>query len=404
MTQGLKYDILVIGAGPAGATAALSAVTFSPIALIAFSPTAFRKPPTVCLIDRKKEPGSPVRCGEAIGLKGFDSWVTIDKKWIKNTIVKARLVSPSGMVVTLPGDYQNYVIDREMMERDLVTEAIGKGVDFIPETTIVSVRRNENGYYECRSCSGKIFETSCCILADGVESRVARSLGWNTSLAASEITSCAFARIEHDAIEQGACRFYLGQSIAPGGYAWVFPRGQHTANVGLGILGSLCRSGMPKELLSRFIERYFPGSRISQLHCGGVPNGPWLKPLVKDGVMVAGDAARQVNCTSGAGLAYSFFSGKTAGLAAAQAFVRGDRCNFNLLKKYEKQWASYYGKQQKRSYSLKKTIVKFTDSFYDEIAASLQKVDPGALNVTRVFVKAFSRHPLQLLKVLKLFC
>jgi digeranylgeranylglycerophospholipid reductase len=394
VTQGSKYDILVIGAGPAGITSALNAASGG-------------KPLSVCLIDRKKEPGFPVRCGEAIGLKGFASWVTIDKKWIKNTIVKAQLVSPSGIVVTVPGDFQNYVIDREMMERDLVAEAIDRGVDFIPETTIVSIRKNGNGCYECRSSSGKIFEASCCILADGVESRVARSLGWNTSLAASEITSCAFARIEHDAIEQGACRFYLGQAIAPGGYAWVFPRDQHTANVGLGILGSQCRCGMPKEFLSRFIERHFPGSRISQLHCGGVPNGPWLKPLVKDGVMVVGDAARQVNCTSGAGLAYSFFSGKIAGFTAAQAFGRGapgDRCNFKMLKNYERQWASYYGKQQKRSYSLKKTIVNFTDSFFDEIALSMQKIDPGALNVTRVFVKAFSRHPLQLFKVLKLFC
>ena len=394
MTQCLKYDILVIGAGPAGTIAAINAATGA-------------KPPTVCLIDRKKEPGFPVRCGEAIGLKGFASWVNIDKKWIKSTIVNARLVSPSGLVVTLPGDFQNYVIDREMMERDLVAEAIGRGVDFIPETTIVSVRRNGNGYYECRGSSGKTFEASCCILADGVESRVARSLGWNTTLAASDIISCAFARIEHDTIEQGACRFYLGQSIAPGGYAWEFPRGQHTANVGLGILGSLCRCGMPKELLFRFIEKNFPGSRISELHCGGVPMGSWLKPLVKDGVMVVGDAARQVNCTSGAGLAYSFFSGKTAGSVAAQAFASaapGAPCDFSLLKKYEKQWASYYGKQQKRSYALKKTIVNFTDSFFDEIATSLQKIDPGSLNVTRVFVKAFSRHPLQLLKVLKLFC
>jgi digeranylgeranylglycerophospholipid reductase len=393
MTQPLAFDILVIGGGPAGIVAALNAANGS-------------ASPTVCLVDRKKEPGFPVRCGEAIGLKGFSSCVDIDKSWIKCIINKARLVSPRGIGITLPGNFDNYIIDREKMERDLVAQAQGKGAEFVPDTTIVTVSRNSEGCYECRSSSGKTFKASCLILADGVESKLARGLGWKTCLQTSDVISCAFARMNHDNIEQDACTFFMGRSIAPGGYAWVFPRGEKTANVGLGVLGPFCRRGMPKELLLRFIQTRFPGAEVSPMHCGGVPMGTWLKPLVKDGVMIVGDAARQVNCTSGAGLAYSFFSGKAAGIAAREAFVkapRGATFDDKLLKNYQRQWASYYGKQQKRSHALKKTMTGFTDSFLDDVARSLQKIEPGALTVSKVFIKAFARHPLQLLKIIKLF-
>jgi digeranylgeranylglycerophospholipid reductase len=386
------FDILVIGAGPAGIISSLHAAD-SGIQL------------SVGLIDRKKEPGVPVRCGEGIGLKGFSSVISIDKKWIISKPVKARLVSPSGIAVTLPGEFENYIIDRERMEGDLVAEAVSRGVVFIPDTTVVSVDKNTCGMYECHDNSGKIFTGKCLILADGVESKMARCLGWKTVLAPSEIMSCAFTRLEHPSIKRDVCDFFMGQSIAPGGYAWVFPRGENGANVGVGVVGSLCRPGMPLELLHRFIAKQFPGAGMSELHCGSVPIGPWLKPLSKEGVMVVGDAARQVNCVSGAGLAYSFFSGKVAGLAAAEAF-KGPTpgvCNLSVLKNYEKQWASHYGKQQKRSHVLKKTINGFNDTFLDDIARSLEKTDPQSMKVSRVFIKAFSKHPLHLLKVLKLF-
>jgi digeranylgeranylglycerophospholipid reductase len=393
MTGSIPFDILVVGAGPAGIVAALNAVGAG-------------KPPTVCLVDRKKEPGLPVRCGEAVGLKGFSSWVSIDKRWIRSSIRTARLISPSGVSITLPGDYENYIVDRENMERDLVAQAMRRGVVFIPGTTILSVSRNPKGRYECRSDTGKTFESSCLIIADGVESKIARQLGWNTTLKPSDVISCAFARIRHDGIEPGVCAFYLGKSIAPGGYAWVFPRGERTANVGLGVLGPFCRPGMPKELLLQFVKTRFPDAAMYDAHCGGVPMGRWLKPLVKDGAMIVGDAARQVNCATGAGLAYSFFAGKAAGAAAREAFGgagASGRCDFSTLRNYERQWASHFGKQQQRSHALKETIAGFTDSFLDDVAKSLRKLDPGALTPSKVFLKAFARHPLQLLKIIRLF-
>ncbi len=351
-----KFDIAVIGGGPAGILAAT------------FAAKAGR---SVCLIDRKKTPGYPVRCGEAIGLKGFASSVELKPEWIRSRISFMRLVSPSGISVTVPNNYEGYIVDRELMENDLTADAVAAGAAFLPGTSILSVVPHEKGGYEART-RDSVIRSECVILAEGVESRLARELGWKTSLAPADIHSCAFARISHPAVEQGACVFYLGTKRAPGGYVWVFHRGGTIANVGLGVIGSRCERGLPGSLLKRFIDETFPGADVSDHHCGGVPMGRWIRPLVKNGVMLAGDAAHMMNCVSGAGIAYALYSGKIAGITAAKSFA-DSTCSHAVLKEYQAQWASFYGKQQDRSHAVKEVMVGFTDAFLDDVARSIAK-------------------------------
>lgn len=385
MTIRRQFDIAVIGGGPAGIVAAMHAAQGG------------RK---VCLIDRKKSPGFPVRCGEAIGLKGFTSSVSLRPEWIKSTIKYMKLVSPCGISVTVPNTYEGYVVDREKMEKDMTDDAINAGAEFFRGVSIISIIPGSNGTYECKG-GDAIFSAQCVIFAEGVESRLARGLGWTTHLPLGDIHSCAFARVAHDAVEPETCLFFLGNSYAPGGYVWVFHRGGNTANVGLGVLGSRCKEGMPRDLLFKFINEKFPGAQVSDLHCGGVPMGKWKKPLVKNGVMLVGDAARMMNCVSGAGIAYALFSGKTAGTVAAASF-NGGVCRYDLLKKYEKQWAFFYGRQQLRSFSLKEVMVTFSDEFLDDIARSISKNVRKKMNILSIFIKAFSSRPLLLLKVIRL--
>jgi digeranylgeranylglycerophospholipid reductase len=379
-----KFDITVIGGGPAGIVAATHAA---------------RQGRSVCLVDRKEKAGYPVRCGEAIGLKGFSSVVELNSAWIKSTITSMKLVSPSGMEVTVPNDYGAYIIDRQKMEQDITDDAVMAGVTVLQNTSIVSVAR-QDGRYVCSSRTAKI-SSQCLILAEGVESRLARQLGWRTALAPGDIHSCAFARISHKDIIPDTCVFYLGKSYAPAGYVWVFHRGGTDANVGLGILGSHCSAGLPKKLLLTFINSKFPGAQVSELHCGGVPMGKWIRPLVRDGAILVGDAGHMVNCVSGAGIAYALFSGKAAGITAAQAFENG-KCRYKKLKNYEHQWASHYGKQQLRSVSVKEIMVGFTDRFMDDMARAVTKSKSGKMNILRIFIRAFAKHPFHLWKVIQL--
>ena len=385
-----KFDVAVIGAGPAGAMAAQYAA---------------KGGCRVALIERKKKAGVPVRCGEAVGLKGFSASIDIEDKWILASVKRIRMISPCGIKVDLINPAKignNYIINREIMDEDLVQRAIQAGAEYFPSTPILSVKLKSSHIYNCVGIK-KEFSASCIILADGVESRLARDLGWSTSLSMDDIESCAFCRVEHESITADTIEFHVGNRVAPGGFSWVFPRGKKRANVGLGILGSNSNGGKARELLDSFISKNFAGAVISDLHCGGAPVGRWLNPLVKNGVMIVGDAARQVNSLTGGGIAYALYAGRAAGETAAEAMINGN-LNYDHLKQYQKRWAHYCGKQQLRSYALKTVLLKKNnDTFFDTIAQSLSRELPEALSYRRVFFRTFSKHPIILLKTFFLF-
>jgi digeranylgeranylglycerophospholipid reductase len=288
VNEGRAFDVVVIGAGPAGAMAAQYAA---------------KGGLRVALLERKKDVGTPVRCGEAVGLKGMSISIDIEDRWIQTTIKKMSMISPSGHRVTfdIKGKDESYIINREIMDKDLVQYAVDAGAFYFPRTPVTSVAAVAVGKYKCLSPE-KEFYARCLILADGVESKCARDLGWNTALSMEDIETCAFCRVEHESIIEDSVELFTGSAIAPGGFLWVFPRSKGKANVGLGVLGTNSSSGRVKQLLNSFTNEKFPGARITDIHCGGVPVGKWLRPLVKDGVLIVGDAARQVNSLNGGGI------------------------------------------------------------------------------------------------------
>jgi|WetSurMetagenome_2_1015567.scaffolds.fasta_scaffold49963_1 digeranylgeranylglycerophospholipid reductase len=385
-----EYDIIIVGAGPAGSMAAWSALSHRPDL-------------RVCLLERKERTGTPVRCGEGIGLKGVSfNQFDVDKKWIKATVTKFQLIAPNGTVVELKKGADGFIVDREIMDFDLAQHAVAAGCHFHNNTPVVSLKRVGDRRYECKSAPRSFF-APCVILAEGIESRLARGLGWHTALPPGDVDCCAFCHITHDAIKDDTCIFYTGKAVTPAGYAWIFPRGNLQANAGIGVLGSHSTPGMARELLKIFIDKKYPGAIISDLHCGGVPAGRWLKPLVKDGAMIIGDAARQVISLTGAGINYSITAGKLAGKTAAEAFTN-HTIDYHHLKQYEKIWASGFGKQQLRSYALKNFLVKqHNDDFLNRVAASLSTKKPEKLSILVVFLRAFITNPLALIKVFRLF-
>lgn len=382
-----QFDIIVVGAGPAGSMAALNAASNGR---------------SVCLLERKTQAGVPVRCGEGIGHRSLVENIEVRPEWIKSTIKRSVMVAPNGLKVEISNVDESYILDREKMDSDIVKDAIAAGATYYPQFPVTMLKRISEKEYEVSANNEKI-KGNCIILADGVESRLARYAGWDTKLHLNDIETCAFARVVSPLIDSETCVFYTGSKIAPGGYAWIFPRGKGEANVGLGILGINSKAGSPLELLKSFIDSEFPAARITNVHCGGVPVTKWIRPLVRDGVMLVGDAARQVNCISGAGIAYSLYAGKHCGKTAASAFKNGT-VDYSHLTRYQRIWEKRYGKQQKRSYSLKEFVTKnANDNFLNRIALSLSKEDPEKMNYLRVFVRTFSKHPILLFKAFKLF-
>ncbi|MFP4416963.1 MAG: NAD(P)/FAD-dependent oxidoreductase [Fibrobacterota bacterium] len=381
-----KADIIVIGAGPGGAMAAKHAAAGGREVLV---------------LERKERVGVPVRCGEGIGYKGLTLSLPVRDQWVLSRIQHIRMYSPAGISIDLKDIDESFIIDRTVMDAELASDAVQSGARLMTKMPVHSIRKESASLYRCETPRGD-FVAPVIIIADGVESRLARDLGWNTALSLSDIDSCAFCRVRHASLEDGYIRFYTGKKVAPGGYLWIFPRGKGYANVGLGVLGTYSTPGKARELLRLFLDEHLPGAELTDLHCGGVPVAPWLKPLVRDGIMIVGDAARQVSCLTGGGIAYALHAGTLAGKAAASAWEDGTP-NVSRLIEYERQWAKTFGRQQRRTHKLKNLLLRFKDAELDKIAESMKNVESDKMGYLRVFTRVFARHPLSLLRVITLF-
>jgi digeranylgeranylglycerophospholipid reductase len=149
---------------------------------------------------------------------------------------------------------------------------------------------------------------------------------------------------------------WIDQEIAPGGYAWVFPKGEGRANVGLGLQADLAET-TALSYLNRFIESE-PGLATGQAVTLVVANVPVSLPsqrLVGDGLMLVGDAARQVDALTGGGIINAMTAGRLAAQVAARALDQAD-VTAQSLSAYQRQVQQAMGKQLTRSYRLRESF------------------------------------------------
>ncbi|HPI28133.1 MAG TPA: hypothetical protein PLS75_06610, partial [Candidatus Marinimicrobia bacterium] len=148
-------------------------------------------------------------------------------------------------------------------------------------------------------------------------------------------------------------------------------------------------------------EKFPEAARLTTV-AGGVPVAKSLKKIASDGLLIVGDAARQVNPVTGGGILAAITAGKIAGLVAAQAIARND-WSVNVLKEYQTEWDKNVGKDYARFYKIKEWMTELSDDELDEIATLLQKIPPDDINIMTVFKIALRNKPALLLEAIKLF-
>jgi len=385
-----EYDVIVVGGGPAGSTAAR------------FAKTATN---TVALFERDREIGIPVRCAEATSIPDLERFVKIDPRWVATTITKARLISPSDQKVWLNLPNDGVILNRRLFDNGLAEIAATQGVEIFTKANVYKIVSDGEQHWEVfvrHLNRDYIVKSKIIIAADGVESRIARFAGIRTQTVLKDIESCAQALLGNLDIADDQIDFYFSSRWAPGGYAWVFPKGNHTANVGLGVNGAYYKGRSAIEYLDDFINEKFPEAARLTTVAGGVPVAKSLKKIASDGLLIVGDAARQVNPVTGGGILAAITAGKIAGLVAAQAIARND-WSVNVLKEYQTEWDKNVGKDYARFYKIKEWMTELSDDELDEIATLLQKIPPDDINIMTVFKIALRNKPALLLEAIKLF-
>ncbi len=381
------WDVIVVGAGPAGSTLARYAA---------------KGGVSVLVLEKDRDVGIPVRCGEAVSNRSLGKVVDIDPRWIAATIRHFRLVSPSGHMVEPDLGGYGYVLERRIFDYDLARLASEAGAEVRTKCYVDGLIAGEKGWagvtYEWKGEARKAFGR-IIVGADGVESRVGKWAGIDTTTHLRDMETCAQMTLTNIDLEDDVCEFYFGNDVAPMGYLWVFPKGRGVANVGVGISGMASKKRHAIRYLEDFVAKRFPNASALTTIAGGVPCAETLDTLVKDNVVLVGDAAHQVNPMSGGGITSGMIGGMIAGEAIADALAQDD---LSLLQRYPRRWDKEVGGKHRTYHRMKSAVYKFPDETLDDIAVNLLKLKPEKRTIWRVFGVALRQQPALVWEMLKM--
>jgi digeranylgeranylglycerophospholipid reductase len=392
----IETDVLVIGAGPAGSSTAKHAALNGA---------------EVILIDKKSEIGSPKRCAEGVSKEGLKKLgIEPNSRWVTKELSGVRLISPNGTDVWMKEDQvklpeAGYILERKVFDKFMAMDAARAGATIMIKTLARGMRKDYEGYIVSCESMGEDFEIKAKIVvgADGPESRVGRWGGLKTAVKPKNMESgIQFEMVGLEMEDPDVIEFYFG-SVAPGGYAWIFPKGDDIANVGLGIVSTVTDKSAYEHLVE-FVKNC-PATQNAQpveLNVGGDPVGGMTKNLVKDSLMIVGDAAGHVNPLTGGGIITALEAGMYAGEVAAAA-VKEDNYTEKRLKEYQEICKIEIGDSFDKYLKTKDYLLSLSDSDLDSIAAAFQDTEFENISTKELIKLLIKVSPKALLKLGKLF-
>src|SRR2546428_3179600 len=285
-------DVLVVGAGPAGAVAAWHAKMAAPEL-------------DVVLLERDRAVGAPVRCAEGVGDAGLREVANPDgADWVSRRITDVIFEAPDDTQVVLADCGLGWILERTRFDAHLAAEAAAAGAEVLVAAEATGMSRNGDERWHVRVKErGRedIYRARVVIAADGVETMVGRWAGFDTRVPARDMESCAQYVLQGIDCNPDAIYLQFSNAIAPGGYAWIFPKAIGVANVGLGLVALKTDGRNARQYLDAWVARRFPAAARTGYTVGGVIVPTTIKKPYADGVIVAGGAGAKIKPPFGGG-------------------------------------------------------------------------------------------------------
>jgi digeranylgeranylglycerophospholipid reductase len=374
-----EYDCVIVGAGPAGLNAARRLCDLAP---------GIRG-----LIVEKSNPWKrPKPCAEAVGKRGFEEAVTVRPGWIRHAVTKAAFHAPSGATITYEDRYTGYIIDRGGMQHDLAEQCVAQGFDCLLQRRVRTVGEEHEGCREVQVEGGPVVRTRVVIDAAGASSPLGKheAVAWK----AYDAEPAYFVVADNVPHDTDTVHLYVGSTMAPGGYAWMFPSEGERANIGV-LVGTRQRGSVNiRALLAAFLEENFPEARILGRYAGLIACGYQRGRIAVPGLIKTGDAANATNPMSRAGIVEALKSGALAAeCVAGMLAAENQRRLRRLCIAYERNWYQTLGKRHRRLSEVKASLQRVPDRDYNVAAESLAALPPSKLTMARIFSTSLSRFP-----------
>jgi geranylgeranyl reductase family protein len=399
-----RYDVVVVGAGPAGCMAAKYAA---------------KEGASVLIVEEDAVIGEPVQCAGLISERAIEESELKNKGnlFIENEMKSAIIYPPSPShsdelrieVARTPTHTHKhkrvFAIRRNIFDQLLAKEALKEGVDIKLKSKVTGINK-EGGIITAGRGEKKEIMARTVIAADGVKSRVAKMAGLNVGRGFSNnningiknILSCVQIEGRYKYEKDIEVEIFLGRSVAPGFFAWVIPLGkdngdgEQIARIGL-CVDRTCTKRNLDFSVNAFPKRVYPvlflktnlahhpilskkyGGGMLEFTTGAIPLGKVEKSVNIDtqkgtGMLLVGDAAAQVKPVTGGGVYYGMKCGKIAGKIAAKASLTR---NVEMLKAYEKQWMKEIGKEIRFGLWVHRLRGMMSDEDFDTLCHALSQ-------------------------------
>ncbi len=377
-----KYDVLVVGAGPAGSMAAMKAAEGGAETLI---------------VEKQKLPRFKL-CGGNIA-----NWVVVklgipeevlDRKYTSITFCTPPKYEKQNFPV--PGAY--WGVYRDRFDYHLTEMAVKAGAEVRDGIHIRDVIKEGGAIRGVVTGDGEQIRADVVIACDGVYSLIARKSGlwdkWFTERGESWKDNVAFCmgvemKLDNDIIDErfeDSYVIFTGKEIAPLGYGWIFPK-DGMVSVGVGSAAGMMDK-KPDEYLRYFMKhpaaaQFLEGGEVVLERGAYIPYRRAFTPSYMAGLLVAGDAAGMVSPITGEGVFFAVRAGIDAGVTAAEA-VQSKDFSASFLSRYEERWMKTIG-----------TNLEFQSQVFEETIGKILRMSDEALRLKQYekgVIEAFLKY------------
>lgn len=384
-----EFDIIVIGAGPAGLSSAISAASDGK---------------KVAVFEKGMEIGYPIHTSGASWVDELEKLKVPSKFY--HPIKRGILMSTNKKAVFEYPKPVSCILDVRAFYQHLAKQASLQGAKIFVNSEVtepiiedgfirgVRVRRNGDMIS---------FKANVVIDGSGFSSITAKRLGWFKGF--ERFGKGAEYDLFAPSWDQDEVCLLFGSRIAPHGYGWIFPHGDSRVRVGVGIIHPLAKDD-PKRCLDGFlfssnpIDKRLEAVSCVEFHRGLIPSQGPLERTVSDGLIIVGDAAGQISPIVGEGIRFALDIGSIAGSVASRAIDSGDYSE-DFLSQYDIKWRKKYERKFKLGLVINRRIAEYSDEKWDEKIEILSNVKPNMIPYilkgdfsAMLLAKLLVQHPL----------